>query len=183
MLKVAVITDSNSGIHQAAAKELNIRVVPMPFTINEVDYLEDISLTQEAFYEKLSENADVKTTMPAPGTLMDLWEEVLQTYDEIVYIPMSSALSGSTQAARMLSEEYDGRVQVVDNLRISVTQRRSVLDAIALAEAGFDAKAIKERLETNALNASIYIMVDTLHYLKKGGRLTPAVAAIGTSCI
>ena len=180
MPKVAVITDSNSGINQASAAEMNIRVVPMPFTINEVDYLEDINLTQEAFYEKLSENADVKTTMPAPGTLMDLWEEVLETYDEIVYIPMSSALSGSTQAARMLSEDYDGRVQVVDNLRISVTQRRSVLDAIALADAGIDAKSIKERLETNALNASIYIMVDTLHYLKKGGRLTPAVAPIGT---
>lgn len=180
MPKVAVITDSNSGINQAEAARLGIRVVPMPFTINGSDYLEDINLSQEQFYEKLSEGADVKTTMPSPGTLMDLWNEVLQEYDEIVYIPMSSGLSGSMQAARVLSEDFDGRVEVVDNQRISVTQRMSALDAMALAEKGKSAKEIRELLEVHGLHSSIYIMVDTLHYLKKGGRLTPAVAAIGT---
>lgn len=180
MPKVAVVTDSNSGINQAEAARLNIRVVPMPFTINGQDYLEDINLTQEEFYEMLSEGADVKTTMPSPGTLIDLWNEVLAEYDEIVYIPMSSGLSGSMQAARVLAEDFDGRVEVVDNQRISVTQRMSALEAMALAEKGFCAKEIREQLEIHGLHSSIYIMVDTLHYLKKGGRLTPAVAAIGT---
>ena len=180
MPKVAVITDSNSGINQAEAARLGIRVVPMPFTINGEDYLEDINLTQEEFYEKLSEGADVKTTMPSPLTLIDLWNEVLNDYDEIVYIPMSSGLSGSMQAARVIAEDFDGRVEVVDNQRISVTQRMSALEAMALAEKGLSAKEIREQLEIHGLHSSIYIMVDTLHYLKKGGRLTPAVAAIGT---
>ncbi len=180
MPKVAVVTDSNSGITQAMAKEMGIRVMPMPFTIDGVDYLEDISLTREQFYEKLSMDGTVVTSQPSPADVTDLWDELLQDYEEIVYIPMSSGLSGSCQTAMMLADDYDGKVQVVNNQRISVTQKRSVEDAIALANAGKNAAQIRQILENVKFESSIYIMLDTLHYLKKGGRITPAAAAIGS---
>lgn len=178
--KIAVITDSNSGITQAQAKEYGLYVLPMPFMIGEETYYEDITLTQEEFYKRLSENADVITSQPSPESVMKLWDEVLLTHDEIVHIPMSSGLSGSCQSALMLAEDYDGKVQVVNNQRISVTQRQSALDALMLAEKDMDAAQIKKILEEDKFNSSIYIMLDTLYYLKKGGRITPAAAALGT---
>lgn len=180
MAKVAILTDSNSGITQAQAKELGISVLPMPFMIDEETYYEDITLTQEAFYEKLAQGVNVITSQPTPESVMKLWDELLSEYDEIVHIPMSSGLSGSCQSAMMLAEDYDGRVQVVNNQRISITQRQSVLDAMDLAEKGMNAAQIKEILEKDKFNSSIYIMLDTLYYLKKGGRITPAAAALGT---
>lgn len=180
MSKVAIVTDSNSGITQSEAKEYGVTVMPMPFFINDQTYYEDIDLTQEDFYQKLSEDANISTSMPLVGNVTDTWDALLQDYDEIVHIPMSSGLSGSCETAIMLSQDYDGRVQVVNNQRISVTQRQSVLDAKELAEKGYSAEAIKEILEREKMESSIYIMVDTLYYLKKGGRITPAAAAIGT---
>ena len=178
--EIAIVTDSNSGITQSEAKEYGVTVMPMPFFINDQTYYEDIDLTQEDFYQKLSEDANISTSMPLVGNVTDTWDELLQEYDEIVHIPMSSGLSGSCETAIMLSQDYDGRVQVVNNQRISVTQRQSVLDAKALAEKGYSAEAIKEILEREKMESSIYIMVDTLYYLKKGGRITPAAAALGT---
>lgn len=179
MGKVAIITDSNSGITQREAKELGIFVLPMPFTMEEQEYFEDISLTQKQFYEKLESGADIATSQPSPDSVMELWDRVLESYDQIVCIPMSSGLSGTTQTAIMLSMEYDGRVVVVDNQRISVTQRQSVLDAMLLAEQGKCAEEIADILMKTKMDSDIYIMVDTLKYLKKGGRVTPAAAAIG----
>ncbi len=180
MGKIAIVTDSNSGITQSQAKELGIYVLPMPFMINEETFYEDITLSQEAFYEKLSEGAHVITSQPTPDSIMKLWEELLEEYDEIVHIPMSSGLSGSCQSASMLAQHYEGKVQVVNNQRISVTQRQSALDAKKLAEDGKNAAEIKKFLEDDKFNSSIYIMLDTLYYLKKGGRITPAAAALGT---
>lgn len=180
MPKVAIITDSNSGITQSQAKELGIFVLPMPFFINDQTYFEDIDLTQEQFYEKLQGGADIHTSQPTPDSVMQLWDQVLQEYEEIVHIPMSSGLSGSCDSAMMLAQEYEGKVQVVNNQRISVTQRQSALDAKLLAAKGMNAREIKEFLETDKFNSSIYIMLDTLYYLKKGGRITPAAAALGT---
>lgn len=180
MSRIAIATDSNSGITQAQGRELGIYVLPMPFYINDELFLEDITLTQEQFYQRLAEDADVKTTQPAPGDVIELWEKILKDYDQVVYIPMSSGLSSSWETAQMLSEDYEGRVFVVNNQRISVTQRQSVLDAKVLAEAGLPAADIKRRLEETKFDSDIYITVDTLKYLKKGGRCTPAAAAIGT---
>lgn len=181
MRKIAVITDSNSGITFEEAKELGVKVVPMPFLINGETYFEEISLSQEEFYKHLGDNIDISTSQPSPEDVMKVWEEALEEADSVVYIPMSSGLSGSCQTAVMLSEEYDGRVQVVDNQRISVTQRQSVLDALELANAGWEASDIKEYLEKVKLESSIYIMLDTLKYLRKGGRITPAAAALGSA--
>ena len=178
--KIAVVTDSNSGITQAAAKELGIFVVPMPFVVNKETYYEDISLTQEQFYEKLQGEADISTSQPTVGNVLDLWDSILQDYDELVHIPMSSGLSGSCATALALSADYDGRVAVVNNQRISVTQRQSVMDALALAKAGKSAEEIRDILEQVKFESSIYIMLDTLKYLKKGGRVTPAAAAVAT---
>lgn len=180
MKKIAIVTDSNSGITQQQGKDMGIFVIPMPFFIDEKQYLEDIDLTQEDFYKLLGEKAGISTSQPSPETVMSLWDEILTEYDEIVHIPMSSGLSGSCQSAMMLAQEYDGRVSVVNNQRISVTQRQSVLDAIEMIGKGLDAVQIKEALEEDKFNSSIYIMMDTLYYLKKGGRITPAAAAIGT---
>ena len=180
MSKIAVVTDSNSGITQERGKELGIFVLPMPFYIDGNLYFEDISLTQEDFYKKLQDDADISTSQPSPGDLMDFWENNLKEYDEIVHIPMSSGLSGSCQTAMTLADDYDGKVHVVDNQRISVTQEQSVYDAMALVKAGKSAEEIKQILEEEKLEASIYIMVDTLKYLKKGGRITPAAAALGS---
>ena len=181
MSKVAVITDSNSGITQAEAKEMGIAVLPMPFIIDGKTYLEDISLTQEEFYEKLGRNAEVSTSQPSVEDVLKYWDKALEAADEVVYIPMSSGLSGSCATAQMLSQDYDGRVQVVDNQRISVTQRQSAMDAMELAGRGMNAVQIRELLEQEKMQSSIYIMLDTLSYLKKGGRITPAAAALGTA--
>lgn len=180
MSKVAIITDSNSGITQEEARKIGIQVIPMPFRINNKDYFEDINLTQEEFYNLLYEGAEISTSMPEPGEVTDLWDKTLKDNDEIVYIPMSSGLSSSCATATMLAEDYDGKVQVVDNQRISVTQRQSVLDAKALASAGKTAAEIRQILLDEKFESSIYIMVDTLTYLKRGGRITPAAAALGT---
>ena len=180
MSRVIVVTDSNSGITQSEAKELGVVVMPMPFYINGQMFYEDIDLSLEQFYQKLKEGGEIKTSMPLVGDVTDKWDELLIEYDEIVYIPMSSGLSSSCETAYMLSQDYDGKVQVVNNQRISVTMRQSVLDAKMLAEQGKGAEEIKEILEKEKFESSIYIMVDTLEYLKKGGRITPAAAAIGT---
>lgn len=180
MKKVAVVTDSNSGITQKEAKELGIRVVPMPFYIDGELYYEDITLSQKEFYEKLSGNADISTSQPSPADVMEIWGELLEEYDEVVHIPMSSGLSTSCETAMMLAKDFDGKVFVVNNQRISVTQRQAVLDALELAEAGKSGQEIHDILMKEKLEASIYITVDTLKYLKKGGRVTPAGAALGT---
>lgn len=180
MNKIAIMTDSNSGITQKEAERLEIRVLPMPFFINDELFYEDITLTQEEFYQRLAEDADISTSQPSPADVMELWEELLEEYDEVIHIPMSSGLSSSCETAIMLAKEFDGRVHVVDNQRISVTQRQSVMDAIAMRDKGMSADEIVDVLMREKLEASIYITVDTLKYLKKGGRITPAAAAIGT---
>ena len=180
-MKIAIVTDSNSGITQAQAGELGIFVLPMPFMINGETFEEDINLTQEEFYKRQAEDADISTSQPSPQDVTDLWDKLLaEGYDQIVHIPMSSGLSGSCQTARMLADDYEGKVFVVNNQRISVTQRRSVQDALDMAAAGMDAEAICKKLEETGLDSTIYITVDTLKYLKKGGRITPAAAALGT---
>lgn len=180
MQKIAVMTDSNCGILPEKGNELGITIVPMPLIINGKTYFEGVDITTEEFYQMQESGAEITSSLPSPGSVIDLWEKLLKTHDEVVYIPMSSGLSNSCASAMMLSEEYDGRVHVVDNHRISVTQVQSVLDAIKMAEAGMTGAEIKEQLETEALDASIYIAVDTLEYLKKGGRVTAAGAAIGS---
>lgn len=181
MDKVAIVTDSNSGITLNEAKGLGIRVVPMPFLIDGDTYYEEISLSQEEFFKKLSEDVDISTSQPEPGQVTDIWEEELKHAEEVVYIPMSSGLSSSCHTALMLAEDFNGKVHVVDNKRISVTQRQSVLDAVELAANGKDAASIKRCLENVKMESSIYIMLDTLKYLKKGGRITPAAAALGSA--
>ena len=178
--RIAIVTDSNSGITQALAKELGVFVVPMPFVIDGETFFEDINLTQAAFYERLKDDADISTSQPAVGDILDLWDRLLQEYEALVHIPMSSGLSGSCATAAALAADYGGRVFVVNNQRISVSQRQSVMDALALAKAGKTAGEIKEILEEVKFESSIYIMVDTLKYLKKGGRITPAAAAVAT---
>lgn len=180
MKKVAIATDSNSGITQAEAQALGIRVLPMPFYINEELFFEDVTLTQEAFYRRLAEDADISTSQPSPGDVTDLWDQLLEEYDQVVYIPMSSGLSASCETALMLASDYRGRVFVADNQRISITQRQSVLDALEMSKAGMDGQAILDVLIRERLESSIYITMDTLKYLKKGGRVTAAGAAIGT---
>ena len=181
MNKIAIMTDSNSGITQKEAEVLRIRGLPMPFLIDGETFFEEISLTQEQFYERLAQDVDISTSQPSPEDVTKAWEELLEENESIVYIPMSSGLSGSCQTAIMLADDYEGKVQVVDNQRISVTQRQSVLDAIELAKEGKTAVQIKEILEANKFESSIYIMLDTLKYLKKGGRITPAAAALGSA--
>ena len=180
--KVAIVTDSNSGITQQQAEELGISVVPMPFDVEGQTFYEDINLTQDRFYEFLENDAVVSTSQPSPDSLIHMFHKLLAEYDEVVHIPMSSGLSGSCQTACMLAQEpeFDGKVFVVNNQRISVTQTQSVLDAVELAKKGYDGAQIKKILEEDKFNSSIYIMLDTLFYLKKGGRITPAAAALGT---
>lgn len=180
MSKIAIVTDSNSGISQEKAKEMGIFVLPMPFIIDGKEYLDGVNLFPKEFYEHLEKDADVSTSQPSPDSVMKLWNELLKEYDEIVHIPMSSGLSGSCQTAKMLAEDYDGKVEVVNNQRISVTQVHSVIDAVNLVNAGKSAAEIREILENEGLQASIYITLTTLKYLKKGGRITPAAAALGT---
>ena len=180
MSKVSIVTDSNSGITQKRGEELGIYVLPMPFFIDGELYLEDITLSQEQFYEKLGADSEISTSQPSPGDVMDLWDKLLEDYDEIVCIPMSSGLSSTCETALSLAQDYDEKVQVVNNQRISVTQEQSVYDAIKLRDEGKSAAEIRQVLEKEKMQASIYITVDTLKYLKKGGRITPAAAAIGT---
>ncbi len=179
-MKIAVVTDSNSGITQKEAAREGITVLPMPFMIDGEVFYEDIDLSQEVFYRRMAEGADIKTSQPSPRDVMELWDRLLEENDEIVHIPMSSGLSGSCQTALMLAEDYGGKVHVVNNQRISVTQRQSVLDARDLAAKGYSGEQIREILERTKFDSIIYITVDTLKYLKKGGRITPAAAALGT---
>lgn len=181
-MKIAVVTDSNSGITQAQAKEMGVAVLPMPFMIDGETYYEDITLTREQFYQRLKDNADIATSQPTPDSILKMWDKLLKEYDQIIHIPMSSGLSGSCSTAMMLAgeDEYEGKVFVVDNRRISVTQYQSVKDAQMLAAMGMDGTQIKKRLEETAADSVIFITVDTLKYLKRGGRITPAAAALGT---
>ncbi len=180
MANVRIVTDSNSGITQAEAEKLGISVIPMPFLIDGEEFFEDINLTQAQFYEHLKNDANVSTSQPAVGSVTELWDKLLKEGGEIVHIPMSSGLSESCHTAESLSKEYGGKVQVVDNQRISITQKQSVYDAIELAKQGKSAVEIKEILLKTKFDSSIYISLDTLKYLKKGGRITPAAALIGT---
>lgn len=180
MRKIAIVTDSNSGITQDEGRKLGISVLPMPFYINEVMYLEGVTLSQEEFYERLKKDEPISTSQPNPGEVCGLWDTLLKEYNEIVHIPMSSGLSASCETAMGLAHDYNGKVQVVDNQRISVTQKQSVMDALTLVQAGKSAAEIREILEAERRESSIYITLETLKYLKKGGRITPAAAAIGT---
>lgn len=180
MGNIAIVTDSNSGITRELGEQLGIYVLPMPFYINEKLYYEDISLSQKEFYGFLKEDANISTSMPSLTDVTDLWDKLLKDYEAIVHIPMSSGLSGSCNAAQMIAQDYEDKVFVVDNRRISITQKQSAMDAKALADAGWGAAEIKQYLEDTAGDSSIYITLSTLYYLKKGGRITPAAAALGT---
>ncbi len=179
-MKAVIVTDSNSGITQKQGEEAGIYVVPMPFMMDGETYFEDINLTQEEFFNRLEGGADISTSQPSPADLIDLWKSLLEKYDEIVHVPMSSGLSSSCQTAMILAEEFDGKVFVVNNQRISVTQRQSVLEAAKMAASGMSAGEIRDILEETKLDSTIYITVDTLEYLKKGGRITAAAALLGT---
>lgn len=181
MAKTAIVTDSNSGITQREGKEAGIFVLPMPFLINDTSYFEDINLTQEEFYVHLRDAAaNVSTSQPSIGDLLDFWNDILKEYDEIVHIPMSSGLSQSCATATALAKDFGGKIHVVNNQRISVTLKESVFDALKLRDQGKTAVEIKDYLEQTRLDSSIYIALDTMKYLKKGGRVTPAAAAIGS---
>ena len=180
MSKIALVVDSNSGYTQEEANAAGIYLIPMPFFINEEEYFEGVNLTQEEFYEYLKNDASVSTSQPSPDSMLSLWDELLKTYDEVIYFPMSSGLSGTCQTATMLAQDYDGRVLVVDNQRISVPLKHSVMDAATMAEMGKTGQEIKDYLERTKMDSVVYITVDTLKYLKKGGRVTPAAAALGT---
>jgi len=180
MSKTIIVTDSNSGILQEEGKNLGVYVIPMPFTINDEEYLEEISISQEKFYEFLKQNADVKTSQPSEYYLEELWTELLKNNDELLYIPMSSGLSGTCENAKRYAENFNGKVYVVDNKRISVTQKESVMEAVELVKQGKSAKEIQEYLESTANKTSIYIMMGVLKYLKKGGRISATAAALGS---
>ena len=180
MGKTAVVTDSNSGITNAEAGEWGIYMLPMPFFIDGELYYEGVTLSQEEFYRHQAEGTDIATSQPSPGAVLEMWDRALETNDELLYIPMSSALSGSCATARSLAGDYDGRVTVVDNQRISATQRQSVFDAVELLRLGYTAAETAAILKEERLAASIYITVDTLKYLHRGGRITAAAAALGT---
>lgn len=180
-MNVAIVTDSNSGIFEEEGKILGVHVIPMPVILEGKTYYEGIDLTHEEFYQCLEEKREVFSSQPSPAEVLDMWDKLLLSeYDELVYIPMSSGLSGSCQTAQVLAQDYEEKVQVVDNHRISVTQRQSVLDALMLKEKGCSAKEIKEALEQTAYESIVYVGVETLEYLKMGGRVTPAGAAMGT---
>lgn len=180
-MKIAIATDTNSGITAMEGEKLGVFVLAMPVNLEETIHYEGIDITSEQLYDAMRQHRDVSTSQPSPGQLMELWDGILaKGYDEIVYIPMSSGLSGSCQSAALFAQDYDGRVQVVDNHRISVTQKESVISALRLVEQGYDAGQIREFLEKHAYDASIYITVDSMEYLKKGGRVTPAAATLAT---
>lgn len=179
-MKIAAATDSNSGITQEQAKQLGVHVLPMPFIIDGQMYYEGVDLTHEEFFRRMEEGADITTSQPSPGEVTDFWDKLLEEYDAVVYIPMSSGLSGSCQTAMLLAEDYEGKVYVVNNQRISVTQMQSVLDARDLIKKGYAAAQIRNILEETKFDSSIYVTVTTLKYLKKGGRITLAAAMLGT---
>ena len=180
-MKIAIATDTNSGITASEGEKLGVFVLAMPVNLEETIHYEGLDITSEQLYDAMRQHREVSTSQPSPGQLMELWDGILaKGYDEIVYIPMSSGLSGSCQSAALFAQDYDGKVQVVDNHRISVTQRESVISALRLAEQGYDAGQIREFLEKHAYDASIYITVDSMEYLKKGGRVTPAAATLAT---
>ena len=180
-MKIAIATDTNSGITAMEGEKLGVFVLAMPVNLEETIHYEGIDITSEQLYDAMRQHRDVSTSQPSPGQLMELWDGILaKGYDEIVYIPMSSGLSGSCQSAALFAQDYDGRVQVVDNHRISVTQKESVISALRLVEQGYDAGQIREFLEKHAYDASIYITVDSMEYLKKGGRVTHAAATLAT---
>ena len=179
-MKIAAATDSNSGITQDQAKQLGVHVLPMPFIIDGQMYYEGVDLTHEEFFRRMEEGADITTSQPSPGEVTDFWDKLLEEYDAVVYIPMSSGLSGSCQTAMLLAEDYEGKVYVVNNQRSSVTQLQSVLDARDLIKKGYAAAQIRNILEETKFDSSIYVTVTTLKYLKKGGRITPAAAMLGT---
>ncbi len=180
MKKIAIVTDSNSGITTEEAKDWGCFLIPMPFIIGGEEFFEGVSLTQEKFYEIQKSGKKITTSQPNINDIVILWKNLLKEYDEIVHIPMSSGLSQSCETAKSFAKDFNGKVQVVDNKRVSVTMKQSVLDAIKMAKEGKDAKQIKTYLEETALDSAIYLVVDTLKYLKQGGRITPAAAAIGT---
>lgn len=182
MKSIAIVTDSNCGMSPAQVKALGIYMLPMPFFIDDKEYLEDIDMNQSEFFQHLEQNPScrVSTSQPTPESVTTLWDKLLKDYDEIVHIPMSSGLSSSMQTARMLAEDYDDRVRVVNNQRISGTLRYSAIEAIQQAKNGLSADEIGTWLEKNRFDSSIYITVATLKYLKQGGRITPAAAALGT---
>lgn len=179
-MKVAVMTDTNSGISVDEAKELGIFCMPMPVIIDSRNYIEGVDLSRAKFFEILAVGADVSTSQPSPGELMDMWNDILDMgYDEIIYIPMSSGLSSSQRNAEMFAQDYEGRVFIADNHRISVTQRQSVMDARLLAQSGMSASMIKQRLEETAYDSVVFLAVDTLDYLKKTGRVNATAATVG----
>jgi len=180
MKKIAIMTDTNSGITEEKGRQMGVSVLAMPFTINEKHYKEGINLSREAFFKEQEEGAEIYTSMPALGEVKQRWDQLLASYDEVIYIPMSSGLSSSCESAMSMAQEYDGKVYVIDNQRISVPQKSSVEDAIALVRMGKNSEEVKQILERDRLNSDIYISVEDLKYLKKGGRITPAVATIGT---
>lgn len=179
-MKVAIMTDTNSGISVEEGKQLGVHVMPMPVLIDGNTYYEGVNLSHEEFYRFMLEGHAVSTSQPSPGDVLEMWDNILEQYDELVYIPMSSGLSASCQTVLSLSAEYHGKVQVVDHHSVSVPQRYAVLDALELAASGWTAGEIKDALEKTAPDTIIYIGVDTLEFLKKGGRITPAVAKTGT---
>ncbi len=180
MKKIAIVTDSNSGISQSEAAKMGVHVLPMPFSIDGKVYYEGVDISFDEFFELQENDADISTSQPSIAEVASLWDRLLDEYETLVHIPMSSSLSSSYQTAMVVAQDYEGRVFVVDNKRISVTQKRSVQDALELAEKGYTAEKIKEILEKTQYDNSIYITLETLKYLKKGGRITPAAAAIGT---
>ena len=180
MKKTCIITDTNTGLTHEEAGQLGIKLISMPFTIAGKNHLEGITCSYGEFFERLNSGAEVSTSQPSPDAVISAWEEALEEYESVIYIPMSSALSGSCSTATALAQDYDGRVQVVDNKRVSVPQIFSVEDAILLADYGLDAKQIKEILDKEACTQSTYVTVNTLELLKKSGRVTKTAAAIGT---
>ena len=179
MKKIKIVTDSNSGITQEEGKSLDVFVVPMPFTINCEEYFEEITISQEKFFELLEQGADVTTSQPSRSYLETVWKDLLNEYEQIIYIPMSSGLSATCENAKKYAEQFGGRVLVADNLRISVPQKISVYEAAQMAKEGKSAEQILQHLENTKGKCSIYLTVSELKYLKKGGRITPAVATLG----
>ncbi len=180
MSKIAVVTDTNSSITPEEAKKLGVYILAMPFIVDEKEYFEDVTCTYERFFEMLGSGSEVSTSQPAPESITSLWDEILKTNDYIIHIPMSSALSGSCGTAKALASDYNGKVIVVDNKRISISQRQSVIDALKLIEQGMSAEEVAARLEETAFNSSIYLAVNTLELLKKSGRVTAAGAAVAS---
>ena len=180
MSKIKIITDSNSGILQSEAQDLGLKVIPMPFTIDGEEFLEEISITQDEFYQKLERDAEVRTSQPSRYYLEELWDEMLKENDQLIYVPMSSGLSSTCANAKIYAEKYNGKVVVVDNKGISVTQKESVLEAKKMVELGCSALEIKNHLESQDKKPTIYIAMGVLKYLKKGGRISPAAAMLGS---